>query len=132
MTARYFVDETDLALGKALAAQHGNVVFPGHLELPEVPRGTVDDDWLPIIGRHQLVVITRDQRIRYRTAEKRAWVIYGVRGIVLTGKTSQSTIRSQTILAQHWAQIEALVDTEPDGPWMHAVTTNGLRRIALT
>ena len=72
MTARFFVDENDLALGKALAAEHDDVVFPGHPDLPEVPRQTPDDDWLPIIGNRRLVVITRDQRIRYRPVEKRA------------------------------------------------------------
>lgn len=38
VAARFFVDENDLALGKSLAEQHGDVVFPGHEDLPEVPR----------------------------------------------------------------------------------------------
>ena len=80
MPARFFVDENDLALGKALAEQHGDVVYPGHVGFPEVPRQTLDDDWLPIIGERRLVVITRDKRIRYRPAEKRAWIAHGVRG----------------------------------------------------
>ena len=70
MTARFFSDETDLALGKALAARHGDVVFPGHPDLPEVPRGSLDDEWLPVIGARRLIVVTRDQRIRYRPVEK--------------------------------------------------------------
>lgn len=80
MQARFFVDENDLALGRALAEEHGDVVYPGHHDLLEVPRGASDDTWLPVIGARGLVVITRDQRIRYRTAEKRAWVERGVRG----------------------------------------------------
>ena len=36
MTVRFLVDEDDLALGKALADLHGNVVFPGHPDIPEV------------------------------------------------------------------------------------------------
>jgi hypothetical protein len=58
LPARFFVDENDLALGKALASTHDNVVYPGHPELPEVPRQTPDDVWLPIIGARGLVVIT--------------------------------------------------------------------------
>jgi isopentenyldiphosphate isomerase len=77
-------------------------------------------------------VITRDQRIRYRPAEKRAWVDHGVRGFVLTGKRSQTTADSKAILDRHWAKIEALVDAEPVGPWMRAVTESGMRSIALT
>jgi hypothetical protein len=74
MVARFFVDENDLALGKALAALHGDVVYPGHPELPEVPRQTEDDVWLEVVGRRRLVVITRDKKIRYRPVEKQAWV----------------------------------------------------------
>lgn len=51
MNARFFVDENDLALGKALAATHAGVVFPGHPDLPEISRRTPDDVWLPVIGQ---------------------------------------------------------------------------------
>jgi hypothetical protein len=74
VTARFFVDETDLALGKALAERHDDVVYPGHDDLPEVPRGSLDDEWLPVNGVRSLVVITRDRRIRYRPVEKRLWL----------------------------------------------------------
>lgn len=72
MVARFFVDENDLALGKALASIHGGIVYPGHPDLPEVPRQTADDVWLEVIGRRRLVVITRDKKIRYRPVEKQA------------------------------------------------------------
>ncbi len=74
MPARFFVDENDLALGKALAELYENVVFPGHPALPEVPRQSLDDKWLAVVGARQLVVITRDQRICYRPVEKRRWL----------------------------------------------------------
>jgi hypothetical protein len=131
LPARFFVDENDLALGKTLAEEHGDVVYPGHPELPEVPRSAQDDDWLPVIGAMRLVVITRDRKIRYRPAEKLAWIQHRVRGFVLTGKKSQTTAESRAILDHHWATIEALVDDEADGPWMWSVTDSGLRRIDL-
>lgn len=61
-TARFFVDENDLALGKALAANQLGVVYPGHPDLPEVPRQTPDDVWLEIVGVRRLVVITHGRR----------------------------------------------------------------------
>lgn len=131
MAPRFFVDENDLALGRLLAEQHGDVVYPGHDDLPQVPRRALDDDWLPIIGQRRLVVITRDQRIRYRNAEKQAWVAHGVRGFVLTGRRSQTTSDSKAILDLHWTIIEALVSAKLDGPWMQAVTASGLRPIDL-
>lgn len=130
--ARFFVDETDLALGKRLAATHEGIVFPGHAELPEVPRGSLDDEWLPVIGKQRLVVITRDKRIRYRPGEKRLWVEHRVRGFVLTGRRSQSTADSLAVLDRHWPRIDALIDREPDGPWMQAVTLAGISPIDLS
>ncbi len=78
-----------------------------------------------------LVVITRDKKIRYRPAEKRAWIDHGVRGFVLTGKKSQTTADSQAILDRHWPTIEAAVEGEPDGPWMRSVTDREVRVIDL-
>lgn len=131
MPARFFVDENDLALGKALAQQRDDAVFPGHPELPEVPRQTPDDEWLRVVGERQLIVITRDQRIRYRPVEKLAWVTHQVRGFVLTGRGSQSTEQSLNVLMQHWSGMEAMIEAEPAGPWMQAVTASGLRPIDL-
>lgn len=131
MTARFFVDETDLALGKRLAVVHPDVVYSGHEELPEVPRGTLDDDWLPVVGSKGLVVITRDRRIRYRPVERRMWVHHHVRGFVLTGRVSQSTADSMAILERHWARIKAMIAERPAGPWMIAVTAGRLREVTL-
>lgn len=131
--ARLFVDENDLALGKALAASHpGDVLFPGHLELPEVPRGTIDDEWLPVVGAKNLIVITRDQRIRYRPVEKRMWVDHGVRGFVLTGRKSQSTTDSLRMVEKHWLHLHALIASRPTKPWMYALTEGLLREIELS
>ena len=96
-----------------------------------MPRGALDDEWLPQVGRRRLVVITRDRKIRYRTAEKRAWVDHEVRGFVLTGRRSQTTADSMAVLGAHWETIETLVDAEPGGPWMRAVTESGIRVIQL-
>jgi hypothetical protein len=127
---RYFADETDLALGKALAIARADVVHPGHPQLPEVPLGTYDEDWLPIVGPKHLVVITRDAKIRRKPVEKAAWCTHGVRGFALTGKTSQSTWDSLRILARRWDEIEEIITERVVGPWMYSVT-GGMREIDL-
>jgi len=58
-----------------------------------------------VIGGKHLVVITRDQRIRYRAAEKLTWVRHGVRGFVLTGRKSQSIANGRSVLERHWVRI---------------------------
>lgn len=77
MSARFFADETDIGLARALDLRYGGVVHPGHTGLPEVPRGANDDEWLEVAGRLGLVVVSRDGRIRYRPVEKSLWVRYG-------------------------------------------------------
>lgn len=131
MSARYFSDETDIGLARALDRQHGGVVCLGHPSLPEVPRGTHDDEWLEIVGRLGLVVVSRDKRIRYRPVEKHLWVRHLIRGFVLTGRGSQSTDVSLVVLTKHWISITELVESDRPGPWMYAVTGSGLREIDL-
>lgn len=113
--ARFFVDENNLALAKALRARRDGIVHPGHLSPrgPEIePRRRVALD----LGARSLVALTRDHRIRYQPVEKRGWTEYRVRGFVLTGRTSQSTRDSREILERHWNLIERIVDDSRVGP----------------
>ena len=79
MPARFFVDENDLALGKALAELHGNVVFPGHPDLPEVPRQSLDDEWLEVIGANGLSSSPVTSESVIGPSKKRMWVQHRVR-----------------------------------------------------
>lgn len=49
-TPGFFVDENSLALGLELAKSRPEVFYPGHPNLPEVPRGTKDEVWLPVVA----------------------------------------------------------------------------------
>lgn len=131
MSVRFFADETDIGLARALDRLYGSVVHPGHSSLPEVPRGANDDEWLEVVGRLGLVVVSRDGRIRYRPVEKRLWVRHRIRGFVLTGKGSQSTDGSLAVLGKHWNRISELVAADVPGPWMYSVTDRGLRELEL-
>lgn len=64
-TPVYFTDENALGLGKLLRRSgRSDVVYPGHEELPEIPRGTGDLDWLPIVGARGFIVLSRERRIQ--------------------------------------------------------------------
>ncbi len=119
---RFFADETDLKLAKELERGWGDVVYPGHADLPEVPKKAPDEVWLPVVGDEQLVVVTSCKRIRYRPVEKALWVKHNVRGFVLTGISSQTTADSLAILGDHRLEIETIIARRPTGPWMYAVT----------
>src|SRR5262245_30496989 len=81
----FFVDE-------CVAAPHVAAMLrdAGHIAfihgMPETfTTGTLDVDWLPIVGAHRWVVITKDKNIRKRQIELRAYKQSGVRVFVFTG-----------------------------------------------
>lgn len=78
----YFTDENTLGLGKLLRRSgRDDVLHPGHEALPDVPLGTLDLDWMPIVAERGLIVVTRDRRIRTRPAELRAYREHGIRSV---------------------------------------------------
>lgn len=75
---RWFVDESMIAIGKALASVRNDLVYPGHASCP-IDRGMADEDWLPIVGENGWVVLMRDKRIRYRKPERDRLMTHGAR-----------------------------------------------------
>lgn len=128
--ARFFVDENDLALAKGLALLRPDVVHPGHPNLPEIPLGSLDTEWLPIVGERRLLVITRDKKIRRRPGELLMWCSHSVRGFALTGTTSQNTWASATVIIRRWDDIERVTAERPQGPWLVSLT-GGMREVDL-
>ncbi len=53
---------------------------------PIVDPGALDRDWIPIIAREGLTVISRDRRIERRPAELAAVQQHGLKLIVITAK----------------------------------------------
>lgn len=78
---RFFVDETSLGLGKVLAIARQDVIHTGHRLIPEVPRGALDDEWMPAVAERGLAVITRDKKIRTKHAKTLLYSKYGVEGL---------------------------------------------------
>ena len=129
--ARFFVDENDLALGRSLALARKDVLHPGHVRLPEVPLGNPDAVWLPIVGGLGLVVITRDKKIRSRPAEAALVVAAGVRGFVLTSAGDLSTWETLSLLVRQWNALERHLAQHPSGPWLAALTSQGVRPLRI-
>lgn len=122
-----------LAVGHALAAVRDDVVYPGHPALPDVPRGTLDTSWLPIVGAngHNLVVFTRDKGITRETGEALALRDHGIRMFVLTGKQDLTAWEKLDLLVRSWSKIERNVASNGAGPWVQRVTTAGVRDLVL-
>ena len=88
--SQYFIDENLLPIGRALALVRADVLHPDHPAIPQIPLGTKDPVWIPIVGHDDLdlVVITRDDHIRRKSAEAALCREHRVRLVVMTGKKS--------------------------------------------
>ena len=128
---RFFVDESALGLGKALEAARKDTIHTGHKLIPEVPIGTADELWIPAVATRDLTVIGRDKRIRTKPAELRVFRDAGLRVFRIGGKTDLSTWDWLGRVVKHWPTMEAILETEPIGPWMYVVNANGVVPVPL-
>lgn len=130
-TLRFFVDETSMGLGKAMALLRRDVVHPGHRRLPQVPTGTLDPDWMPEIAKMGLIVIGRDKRIRSKPAELAAYHALGLQAFWISGKKDLSNWDNLARLVRHWDAIEDVIADRGAGPWAYAVNDAEITEIRL-
>ena len=126
---RFFCDESALGLGKALAAARRDVIHPGHGLIPEVPTGTLDPDWMPIVARRGLIVIARDKKIRTKPAELAAFKAHGLRAFWIGGKRDLSNWLALVRIVERWNDIERIVATRGEGPWFMAINEREILEI---
>jgi hypothetical protein len=119
---RFYVDESALGVGKALEIARTDVVYPGHRLLPEVPLGTLDPDWMPLVAQRGLVVICRDRHIRTKPAELEAFRAHDLRAFWIAGKRDLSNWDSLVRLVRRWPDIEEVLRLRGPGPWFYSVT----------
>lgn len=127
---RFYVDESALGLGKALAAARRDTVHVGHSLIPECPLGVLDVDWIPAVAARNLIVIGRDKRIRTKPEEIRRLLEAGLRVLRIGGKRDLSTWDWLARLVRHWDQIETIVRVRPSGPWFYVVNEGGLSEVS--
>jgi PIN like domain len=128
----YFTDENTLGLGKLLRREgRDDVVYPGHEQLPEVPIGTPDLDWMPIIARQHLIVVTRDRRIRTRPAELRAYWEHGIRSLWIGAKQDLGPPQQVELFLAHEERLQREITKRGPGPWALAMSPSGVRPLNL-
>ena len=91
-----------------------------------VPQGAKDPQWLPIVGKAGLVLLTRDKRIRKRPVERKALLDSGLRACFQTTGGQLNLFEQLQLWLRFWSEIEDLVAQEP-GPWLASVTRAGVR-----
>lgn len=128
----YFADENTLGLGKLLRRSgRDDVVYPGHPELPSVPVGTLDVHWMPAIAALDLVVITRDKRIRTRPAELNAYLELGIRSVWIGAKRDLAPRDQVALFLRHEPRLQREMVKRGPGPWALALVETGIRPLRL-
>ncbi len=86
-----------------------------------------DVDWLARAGSEGWVVLMKDERIRYRPAERAALVDHRVRAFCLTS----GNLRAGEMAQLYLAVLDKLTATcaATPGPFLYVVSRSGLRRI---
>ena len=128
---RFFFDESALGVSKALEIARSDVVHTGHRLLPEVPFGTLDTEWMPVVAGKNLAVIARDRRIRTKPAELGQMMSHGLRVFWLAGKKDLSSWDALVRLVRRWGDNERTMRDRPEGPWFMAVTDTHIRELGL-
>lgn len=129
----YFADENTLGFAKILQrAGRTDVLSPGHPQLPEVPLGTPDLDWMPIVGSRDFIVVTRDRRIRTRPAELAAYRHHGIRSVWLGAKRDMRPDEQAALFLRFEERIVREIIKRGAGPWALALTLTGPRPIRLS
>jgi predicted nuclease of predicted toxin-antitoxin system len=91
------------------------------------PPGTPDDEWLSVCGQNDWIVISQDQKIRYRKNELAAAQDAGVRLFVLTAGSITGE-EAGDIIVSALPGIQALGHKQP-APFVASVTRAGNVRV---
>ena len=108
-----------------------DVVHPGHEGLPEVPLGTPDLEWMPVVARHDLIVLTRDRRIRTRPAELRVCSEVGIRSVWIGAKQDLGPHDQVDLFLRYEVRLQRESTKRGPGPWAMALSPSGLRPLPL-
>jgi hypothetical protein len=129
----YFADENAIGLAKILICEHerSDVIHPGHSLIEDVPRGTADLTWMPIVGKNGWIVLTRDRRIRTRPAEQLAYWEHGLRSVWIGGKQDHTSRELAEIFLQHEDRLQRLIIKLGAGPWALTMSRSGIRPLHL-
>lgn len=99
-------------------------MHPGHAELPEVPLGANDPQWLPVVGSSglDLVDITHDKGIHRKPAELSILRAHGIRLLVVTLKRDLTMWEKLAFLVRRWDRLEREISRRGSGPWVVSIT----------
>ncbi len=130
-TIRWYFDESLLGAAKTLGTLRDDVVHPGHPLIPELPLGSLDTDWIPIVAEAGWVAFARDRRIRSRPAEADAFMEAGLRMVWFGGKKDLRPAEQAALFERFLPRLEQQITKQGRGPWGLVLTSKGLAPLRL-
>lgn len=125
---RFYVDESLYGLGKVLAQARRDVIHVNHpLIAEEIPLGSLDTEWIPVVAERGLIAITHDKKIRTRPGERQLVVDNGLRVVRLENKRDLSTWSMLELLVKRWDRMEERIAEAGAGPWFMEVRSADIR-----
>lgn len=136
--AEWFLDEDVLGLAALLARAKLPVTWPGddgrrddarliQAPSPIARRGMPDEEWIPVVAKAGLAIVTRDRQIIHRTVRVNAVLASRARLFAITSSTPLDLWAEVRIVAAQWDELERRRG-EP-GPFVDSVTVSGVRRL---
>jgi hypothetical protein len=120
----------DRSLGLVIVPQSlraaGLVVHTERDVFGDVPEGVPDEEWLRRAGEAGWVVLTKDDRIRYRRAELAILEDYSVKSFIVSGGNISGPDQAQR-LVRNINRIRQACRRE--GPFVYAVRARGIERV---
>jgi len=86
---------------------------------------TPDQDWLPAVGKHGWVVLTKDKHIRRNQLEREALIAAGVRAFVLTTGSLRGE-EEAAVFVRHLQRMRNMVISTP-APFIAHVTQSAIK-----
>jgi len=86
-----------LCNSRAILESLSNPNIPVQRHLNHFPRGTLDETWLPTVGKNGWILLTSDKRIRYNSLERLAVEENAVREFVFTSGNMSGSDMAQAI-----------------------------------
>lgn len=124
----FFVDRSlgRIRLPSILRAHDWSLVTMAEHYGERAGQGVIDTEWLQLAGENRWPVLAKDERIRYRPAERAAILTHGVRAFYLTSGNLTASEMAESFTANQDAIWERA--REPS-PGLFAVTRTSLRQV---
>ena len=119
-TLRFVFDENLVKAGRALCQLRpvGDMACFGHPPLDgAIGNGTLDPDWIPMVGDSGWVVITHDKRLRTRPREAALAVEHKLKVVHLYQAGAMTAWEQAVRVMTNWSAVESQIEQAPDGPW---------------